>query len=147
MSNYRTTGSFSNNIYNSVEDPTALKPQTTELQANFWTLCWNQGKTRQLLDAKLQNYRLIFEQYLEIGGRPDSSKGWNYRTTGRFFHNKFKPVEDPTALSCQTTELQANFRTISTIQWKTRQLWGLKLQNYRQIFEHYVEIRGRPDSS
>ena len=62
------------------------------------------------------------EAYLEIVGRPDSSQGSNYRTTGRFFHNKLKPVEDPTALSCQTTEIQADFRTISKNSWKTRQL-------------------------
>ena len=62
------------------------------------------------------------EAYLEIVGRLDSFQGSNYRTTGRFFHNKLKPVEDPTALSCQTTEIQADFRTISKNSWKTRQL-------------------------
>ena len=90
---------------------------------------------------------LIFQQYLEIGGRPDSSQGSNYRTTSRFFHNKFKPVEDPTALKAETTELQADFSTISSNLWKTRQLLAVKLQNYRLIFEQYLQFSGRPDSS
>ena len=108
-----------NNILKLAEDPTALKAQTTELQADFSTISLNLWKTRQLLGVKLQNYMLIFEQYLKISGRPDSSEASNYKTTGRFFNIVLKSVEDPTALSCQTTELQADFRTISRNLWKT----------------------------
>ena len=92
-----------------MEDPTALKAQTTELQADFSTISLNLWKTRQLLAVKLQNYRLIFEQYLQFSGRPDSSEASNYRTTGKFSNTMLKLGEDPTALRCQTTELQADF--------------------------------------
>ena len=70
-----------------MEDPTALSSQTTEL---------------------LQ----IFGHYVEISGRPDSSKQSNYRNTGKIKNTMLKSVEDPTALKPQTTELQANFRTL-----------------------------------
>ena len=96
-----------------MKDATALKAQTTELQADFSTTSSNLWKTRQLLAVKLQNYRLIFEQYLKISGRPDSSEGSNYRTTGKFSNTMLKSGEDPTALRCQTTELHADFLTIS----------------------------------
>ena len=39
---------FSTTSLNPVEDPTALSCQTTELQANFLTISTNQWKTRQL---------------------------------------------------------------------------------------------------
>ena len=65
-------------------------------------------KTQQLLAVKPQNYRLIFEQYLEISGRPDSSKASNYRTTGKYLNIILKSVEDPTALKPQTKEIQVN---------------------------------------
>ena len=91
-----------------MEDPTALKAQTTELQAYFYTISLNLWKTRQLLAVKLQNYRLTFEQYLQFSARPDSSEASNYRTTGKCSDTMLKSVEDPTALSSQTTELQAN---------------------------------------
>ena len=92
-----------------MEDPTALKAETTELQADFSTISLNLWKTRQLLAVKLQNYRLIFEQYLQFSGRPDSSEASNYRTTGKFSNTMLKSGEDPTALRCQTTELHADF--------------------------------------
>ena len=84
---------------------------------------------------------------MKICGRPDSSKGSNYRITGKFSNTMLKSVEDPTTLSSQTTELQADFQTISWNLWKTRQLWGLKLQNYSLIFIHYIKICGRHVSS
>ena len=66
-------------------------------------------KTQHLSGFKLQNYKIILEHYVEINGRPNSSEASNYTTTGRFFNISLKSVEDSTALSCQTTELQAEF--------------------------------------
>ena len=43
---------------------------------------------QQLLTAKLHNYRLIFEQYVEIGGQPAAPNSHNYTTTGRFCHTR-----------------------------------------------------------
>ena len=66
-------------------------------------------KTQQLSGFKLQKYMQILEQYVEINGRPNRSVASNYKTTGKFFNIVLKSVEDPTTLSCQTTELQGNF--------------------------------------
>ena len=92
-----------------MEDPTALKAQTTELQADFSAKSLNLWKTRQLLAFKLQNYRLIVEQYLQFIGRHDSFEASKYRTTGKFSNTVLNSGEDLTALRSQTTELHADF--------------------------------------
>ena len=96
--NYRNTGKFSNTMLKSGEDPW----KNLEDLGRPW-------KTQQLSGCKLQNYRQILKQYVEINGRPNRSVASNYKTTGKFFNIVLKSVEDPTTLSCQTTELQGNF--------------------------------------
>ena len=61
-----------------------LTAKTTQLQADFDTDCQNLVAELTTRAAKLHNYRLIFEQYVEIGGQPAAPNSNNYTTTGGF---------------------------------------------------------------